>query len=351
MGILVWSLEWRLNRIVLKIEKVRIRFGSSLGINNWWSYGSSTAVYIVCQVMTGVVLSIYVIILTRASFTIVELFVENSSGGHFLRFLHANFCSLVFIVMLIHLRKGLWILSFSKVKLWISGTVMLMLVIGAAFLGYVLPWRNMSLWRATVITNLLSVLPYGDVVLLNVWARFSISNATLGRFFSLHYLLPLIVTRLILMHLLMLHDYLSNSGIRSNIAMVSFSVVLNKDVIFWGIIILVLVIIMCSPQYFMDADNWREANYLVTPDHIKPEWYFLFAYAILRCIPNKTIGVLGLVGSLILVLMIGVRNLLMLITYFVMNFWILTWLGGLDVVEYYTVASQIGSIVYVIIIL
>lgn len=328
------------------MQKFIIYFGSYNGINNIWGYGSTTAVYIVLQVFSRLLLSIYVVMLVDSSFGVVELLMENNVRIHYVRFIHANICSVVFIVLLIHASKRFWFRSYVKGNLWKSGGLLLVLVMGAAFLRYVLPWRNMSLWRATVITNLLSVLPKGEVILLNVWARFTICSATLGRMFSLHFLVPLLVIGIIVVHLILLHEYMSSSVNIVNINIVEFSLLLNKDVILWVLWMIWLGVMITVPQYFIDADNWGEANFLVTPDHIKPEWYFLFAYAILRCIPNKAMGVLGLVGSLTAVILLGMANLVNFVTLFLISFWILTWLGGLEVNEYYTLGSQYVSLVY-----
>lgn len=335
-----------MNSLRSTLQKFIIYFGSYNGINNIWGYRSTTAVYIVLQVFSRLLLSMYVVMLVESSFRVVELLMENNVRIHYVRFVHANICSIVFIVLLVHASKGFWFRSYVKGNLWKSGRLLLVLVIGAAFLRYVLPWRNISLWGATVITNLLSVLPSGDVILMNVWAGFTICSATLGRIFSLHFFVPLLVIGIIVVHLLLLHEYTSSSVNVVNINIVEFSLLLNKDVILWVLWIIWLRVMIVVPQYFMDADNWREANFLVTPDHIKPEWYFLFAYAILRCIPNKALGVLGLVGSLVVVILMGFFNMVNFVTIFLISFWILTWLGRLEVNEYYTLRSQYISVIY-----
>jgi ubiquinol-cytochrome c reductase cytochrome b subunit len=333
------------------VQKFIIYFRSYSGINNIWGYGSTTAVYIVLQVLTRLLLSMYVVMLVNISFDVVELLMENNVGMHYVRFLHANICSVVFIVLLIHASKGFWFRSYVKGNLWKSRSLLLVLVMRAAFLRYVLPWGNISLWGATVITNLLSVLPKGDLILLNVWARFTICNATLRRIFSLHFLVPLLVIGVILVHLILLHEYTSSSSNTVNLNIIEFSLLLNKDVMLWIVWMLWLGMIIVLPQFFIDADNWREANFLVTPDHIKPEWYFLFAYAILRCIPNKAIRVLGLVRSLVVVILIRFMNFVNFVTIFLVSFWILTWLRRLEVNEHYTLRSQYISMIYFIIIL
>lgn len=329
------------------MQKFIMYFGSSIGINNWWGFGSSVAAYIVAQVITGLMLSMYMVILVMESFGVVELLMENNVRIHHVRYLHANICSIVFLLLFMHVGKRFWMGSYTKSNLWKSGSLLLILVIRAAFLRYVLPWGNMSLWGATVITNLLSVLPYGEVVLLNVWAGFTICNATLGRFFSLHFLVPLVILRLIVVHLILLHEYVSSSTLGGlNIVIVDFVLLLNKDLVIWVTCFLLLVVMLSVPQYFIDADNWGEANFLVTPDHIKPEWYFLFAYAILRCIPSKVMRVLGLVMSLVVVMLLRFLNNVNYVTCMVFSFLMLTWLGRLEVTEYYTQRSQYASLIY-----
>jgi ubiquinol-cytochrome c reductase cytochrome b subunit len=159
-------------------------------------------------------------------------------------------------------------------------------------------------------------------------------------------LVPLMIIGVILVHLILLHEYVSSSSVRVNIVIIEFSSLLNKDMQLWIMWFMILGLLMFVPQYFMDADNWREANFLVTPDHIKPEWYFLFAYAILRCIPNKTIGVLRLVRSLVVVLVLAFGNKMMSVVSVMFSFIILTWLGGLEVTSYFTSASQYSSLFY-----
>lgn len=338
----------KLNSLRLVVNKFILRFGSSSSINRWWVYRSTTAVYIVLQVISRLLLSIYILLHIDISFFTVENIMEENVGTHYVRFLHANVCSIVFIVILIHICKRYYNSSYTKSNLWKSGVLLLILVIGSAFLGYVIPWGNMSLWGATVITNLLSVLPSGEIVLLNVWGGYTLNSATLRRIFSLHFLLPLLVVGLIVIHLLILHEYVSSSVHGNNLDIIFFDNVLIKDVIVWVSVVVLFGLIMIAPQYFIDADNWGEANFIVTPDHIKPEWYFLFAYAILRCIPVKWVRVLGLVGSLLLIIIVRLLNNITLLLIFVPNFLLLTWLGRLEVNDYYTLGSQLSSVMYII---
>lgn len=337
-----------MNSLRLSLNKIILRFGSTSSLSTWWTYGSATAVYIVLQILSRLILSMYVILTVCSSYDIVLLSSMELTGHEVLRYIHANRCSVVFILLLLHATKRIWFSSYHKSNLWKSGTLLLILVIGAAFLRYVIPWGNISLWGATVITNLISVVPYGDVVLLNVWGGFTLNDATLRRMFSLHFLLPLLVVGIIIVHLLLLHEYVSSRPTGLSLVIVSFSSLLNKDARLWLIYLIVLLILILIPQYFIDADNWSPADFLVTPDHIKPEWYFLFAYAILRCIPVKWVRVLGLVGSLIVVMLIGMANSLTFVLVFLTNFLLLTYLGGVNVTDWYTIRSQFASRLYVI---
>lgn len=352
-GLVLGLAHLRIIRVLKKLlnnilNNLVLRFRSSNSLNYWWTYRSSTAVYMVLQVFCRLILSIYVLLTVNLSYDIVLISSVDVVGYEVVRFVHANGCSVVFLLLFLHVGKGVWNSSYHKSHLWKSGMLLLILVIGAAFLGYVIPWGNISLWGATVITNLISVVPYGDWVLLNVWGGFTLNDATLGRMFSLHFLLPVVVLRLILLHLILLHEYNSSSVTGISIFMVQFSSVLNKDLKIWLLCMSRLFVVLFLPQFFIDADNWDPANFLVTPDHIKPEWYFLFAYAILRCIPIKWIRVLGLVGSLILVILMGVLNVIRFLLLFIINFLLLTYLGGVNVTDWYVVRSQIASGVYVL---
>jgi len=337
-----------LNSLGLSLNKIILRFGSANSLSTWWTYGSATAVYIVLQVFSRLILSIYVILTVCDSYDMVLISSIELTRHEMLRYVHANRCSVVFILLLLHATKGVWFSSYHKSNLWKSGVLLLILVMGAAFLRYVIPWGNMSLWGATVITNLISVVPYGDLVLLNVWGGFTLNDATLRRMFSLHFLLPLLVVRIILVHLLLLHEYVSSNPSGLSLLITNFSSLLNKDLGLWLSYMIILSVLTLIPQYFIDADNWIPADFLVTPDHIKPEWYFLFAYAILRCIPVKWLRVLRLVRSLVVILLIGVLNSLGFLLVFLINFVLLTYLGGVNVTDWYTLRSQFASRLYVV---
>jgi len=244
------------------------------------------------------------------SFSTVDYIIRESFYRWIFRFIHANRASIFLILIFLHICRRLFNFSFSKSHFWSSRVTILLLAIRAAFLRYVLPWRQISFWRATVITNLVSVIPfYGNTILSYIWRNFSVSRSTLTRFYSLHFLIPLIIFRLIFLHLFLLYFYTSNSMLRnwnfSKLKLFNFYVI--KDIFRFALILFLLnFYIFLSPLFFMDADNWIFANPIVTPNHIKPEWYFLYAYAILRCIPIKSLRVFALVYSILIYLPLSI---------------------------------------------
>jgi len=247
--------------------------------------------------------------------TVVNI-TQDTSYGWLLRLLHRSGASYFFLFMYLHIGRGLYYGAFTKTALWVVGVVIYLISMGTAFLGYVLPWGQMSYWAATVITNLLSAVPFvGNRLVIWVWGGFAVGNPTLTRFYSLHFLLPFVIVALVLVHIFFLHYYERGNplGIRRKGRKISFHYAYTvKDTLFFLIFAAVFVLTRCMFGYdFMDAENFIPANILVTPIHIQPEWYFLFAYAILRAIPNKLGGVLGLVfGVLVLMLYaVGTSNL------------------------------------------
>ena len=283
--------------------------------------------------------------------------------GFILRYFHANGASMFFFCVYLHIGRGIYYGSYFKILVWNVGVLLFLLMIITSFIGYVLPWGQMSFWAATVITNLLSAIPYiGDDIVKWVWGGFSVSNATLNRFFSLHYLLPFILVGLALIHLIALHEGGSNNpmGVRSDIDKIPFHHYYTvKDL--YGVIILLIglcVLVFFLPYLLGDAENFKPANPLVTPEHIKPEWYFLFAYAILRSIPNKLGGVIALLASVLILFFlpylhrskfrgVSLRQLSKIFFWFLVgDFLLLTWIGGQPVEEPYILIGQIASLFY-----
>jgi ubiquinol-cytochrome c reductase cytochrome b subunit len=247
------------------------------------------------------------------AFQSVEHIMRDVNGGWLLRYVHANGASMFFIVVYIHIGRGLYYGSYTEPRgfLWTIGVVILILMMATAFMGYVLPWGQMSFWGATVITNLFSAFPLvGSKIVTLLWGGFAVDNATLNRFFSLHYLLPFAIAGAVLVHLAALHQDGSNNplGITSVSDKISFfPYFFIKDTLsFIAFLIFFSFFVYYSPNTLGHPDNYIEANPMVTPEHIVPEWYFLPSYAILRSIPNKLVGVIALFASLLVLLLLPV---------------------------------------------
>nr|UFZ12876.1 cytochrome b [Corydalus sp. 1 YLJ-2021a] len=331
-------------------------------ISAWWNFGSLLGLCLIVQVLTGLFLAMHYTANIEMAFSSVAHICRDVNYGWFLRTLHANGASFFFICIYFHIGRGLYYGSYKFLHTWSIGVLLLFVVMGTAFMGYVLPWGQMSFWGATVITNLLSAVPYlGTMLVQWVWGGFAVDNATLTRFFTFHFILPFIVMALTMIHLLFLHQTGSNNplGINSNFDKIPFHPYFSfKDLIGFLILLLTLTLLtLLNPYLLGDPDNFTPANPLVTPAHIQPEWYFLFAYAILRSIPNKLGGVIALVMSIaILFFMPLTKSNFQGIQYYPINqilFWImvnililLTWIGARPVEDPYILTGQILTILY-----
>lgn len=271
----------------------------------WWNFGSLLGFCLVLQLSTGLFLSIFYENSIETSFSRIRQIERNINIGWLLRSLHANGASLFFVLIYLHVGRGLYFKSYLLPKIWLTGVVMLLLLFIIAFIGYVLPWGQIRFWGATVITNLLTSIPYvGNIITIWLWGGFSIEKATLIRFFRLHFIFPFILTAIVILHIIFLHQRGSRNplGHNSNIDKIPFQpFFVWKDII--GLIVcisLFLTIVLIFPYILIDPDNFTPANPLVTPPHIQPEWYFLFAYAILRTIPNKLGGVVALLRAILI---------------------------------------------------
>nr|YP_010363746.1 cytochrome b [Clinterocera nigra]UNZ13013.1 cytochrome b [Clinterocera nigra]UNZ13039.1 cytochrome b [Clinterocera nigra] len=332
-------------------------------ISAWWNFGSLLGLCLMIQIITGIFLAMHFSAHVDLAFNSVIHICRDVNYGWLLRTLHANGASFFFICIYIHIGRGMYYSSYTLHFTWMIGVLILFLVMATAFLGYVLPWGQMSFWGATVITNLLSAIPYlGNTIVQWLWGGFAVDNATLTRFFTLHFLLPFIVAAMVMIHLLFLHQTGSNNplGVNSNIDKVPFHPYFTyKDT--FGFIMMTMALVMLvliNPYLLGDPENFTPANPLVTPVHIQPEWYFLFAYAILRSIPNKLGGVVALVLSIaILWIMPFINKKNMLSTQFYpinkILFWsfvsiiiLLTWIGARPVEDPYIMTGQILTIVY-----
>nr|YP_010946711.1 cytochrome b [Panesthia guizhouensis]WGO57442.1 cytochrome b [Panesthia guizhouensis] len=331
-------------------------------INSWWNFGSLLGLCLGIQIITGIFLAMHYCPNIEMAFYSVNHICRDVNYGWLLRTLHANGASMFFVCIYMHVGRGMYYGSYKFVQTWTIGVLILFLTMAAAFMGYVLPWGQMSFWGATVITNLLSAIPYIGIDLVQwVWGGFAVDNATLNRFFTFHFLLPFIIAAMVMIHLLFLHQTGSNNptGLNSNIDKIPFHPYFSiKDTFGFIMLIMLLTILTLKDPYMLgDPDNFIPANPLVTPVHIQPEWYFLFAYAILRSIPNKLGGVIALAMSIaILFLMPLYKSNFRGIQFYPINqimFWImvntvilLTWIGARPVENPYIVTGQILTIIY-----
>nr|YP_009737823.1 cytochrome b [Mellicta ambigua]QHW07597.1 cytochrome b [Mellicta ambigua] len=336
---------------------------SPSNISSWWNFGSLLALCLIIQIITGLFLTMYYTANIEMAFYSVNYICRNVNYGWLIRTLHANGASFFFICIYLHIGRGIYYESFNLKYTWMIGVIILFLLMATAFMGYVLPWGQMSFWGATVITNLLSAIPYLGTMLVNwIWGGFAVDNATLTRFYTFHFLLPFIITMMTMIHLLFLHQTGSNNplGINSNLDKIPFHPFFTyKDLIGFIILIMMLTLLsLINPYLLGDPDNFIPANPLVTPVHIQPEWYFLFAYAILRSIPNKLGGVIALIMSILILIILPFtfNKKIQGIQFYPLNqflFWsfisiiiLLTWIGARSVEAPYIITGQILTIVY-----
>jgi len=278
---------WKKKSLLQIINNHVVDFPTPINLNYFWAFGALAMFCLVTQLLTGIFLAMHYTPHVDYAFNSVEHIMRDVNNGWLLRYLHANGASFFFITVYIHIARGLYYGSYQAPRhwLWVTGIILFVLIMGAAFMGYVLPWGQMSFWAATVITNLFSALPFiGEVLVQWLWGGFSVDNPTLNRFFSLHYLIPFLVTGLSLIHLILVHHHGNNNpfGIDASTNMVSFyPYSFPFKYVFSGLILfLSLLIMVCfAPNYLGHTDNYIPANSLVTPTHIVPEWYFLPFYA------------------------------------------------------------------------
>nr|YP_001054801.1 cytochrome b [Cymatogaster aggregata]BAF46830.1 cytochrome b [Cymatogaster aggregata] len=334
-----------------------------INISVWWNFGSLLGLCLIAQILTGLFLAMHYTADIATAFSSVAHICRDVNYGWLIRNMHANGASFFFICIYMHIGRGLYYGSYLNKETWTVGVVLLLLVMMTAFVGYVLPWGQMSFWGATVITNLLSAVPYiGNALVQWIWGGFSVDNATLTRFFAFHFLFPFVIAAATLVHLIFLHETGSNNptGLNSDADKISFHPYFSyKDLLgFAALLIALISLALFSPNLLGDPDNFTPANPLVTPAHIKPEWYFLFAYAILRSIPNKLGGVLALLFSILVLIVVPIlhtskqRSLTFRpVTQFL--FWlliadvaILTWIVWMCVEHPFVIIGQVASFLY-----
>nr|BAN83281.1 cytochrome b [Gasterochisma melampus] len=332
-------------------------------ISVWWNFGSLLGLCLISQILTGLFLAMHYTPDVESAFASVAHICRDVNFGWLIRNLHANGASFFFVCIYSHIGRGLYYGSYLYKETWNIGVVLLLLVMMTAFVGYVLPWGQMSFWGATVITNLLSAVPYVGTTLVEwIWGGFSVDNATLTRFFAFHFLFPFVILAMTILHLLFLHETGSNNpiGLNSNADKISFHPYFSyKDLLGFAVLLVALAsLALFSPNLLGDPDNFTPANPMVTPPHIKPEWYFLFAYAILRSIPNKLGGVLALLASILVLMVVpflhtSKQRTLTFRPVSQFLFWtliadvaILTWIGGMPAEQPFIIIGQVASVLY-----
>ena len=351
------------NPLVSIIDHSLVSLPSPRAISTIWNFGSLLGLCLVIQLISGIFLAIHYSCHTEVAFERVRHIIRDVNNGWLTRIIHANGARLFFFCLYFHIGRGIYFGSYSMTPVWIIGVTLLLLVIATAFLGYVLPWGQISFWGATVITNLFSAIPLIGPDIVNwLWGGFAVDNPTLTRFFSLHFFMPFIIAGASGVHLLYLHETGSRNplGLNRNLDKIPFHPYFSvKDIL--GIVIffaIFMFINLQAPWVLGDPENFIPANPLVTPIHIQPEWYFLFAYAILRSIPNKLGGVIALAASVAILYLVPLlfKRPLSALTFnpagkfgfwfFVAIFFLLTWIGARPVEEPYVITGQVLTITY-----
>nr|YP_009002068.1 cytochrome b [Cryptocellus narino]AGL11930.1 cytochrome b [Cryptocellus narino] len=331
-------------------------------ISYWWNMGSLLGICLAFQIMTGLLLSMHYTPDMSTSFSTMSHIMRDVNMGWITRIIHANGASLFFFLIYIHIARNLFFSNYLNKLVWMSGIIILLIMMATAFMGYVLPWGQMSFWAATVITNLLSAIPYmGKLIVQWIWGGYSVSNPTLTRFFTMHFIMPFLILMMVIMHILFLHEKGSSNplGLPNNTDKSPFHPYFSwKDLMgFMMITTLFMHLTLNMPFTLSDPENFNPANPLVTPVHIQPEWYFLYAYAILRSIPNKLGGVMALIMSIMVLMLnplskhkfktlnLSPQNKIMIWSFF-STFLLLTWLGAQPVEPPYELISQLLTMTY-----
>ena len=334
-----------------------------VNISTLWNFGSLLGLCLIIQILTGLFLTMHYTPNIDLAFSRVAHICRDVNYGWLLRTIHANGASFFFICLYMHTGRGMYYGSYIYIHAWSVGVVIFLLTMAAAFLGYVLPWGQMSFWGATVITNLFSAIPYiGNDLVQWIWGGFAVDNATLNRFYTFHFLFPFIVAAATIIHILFIHQTGRNNplGIVRRMDKIPFHpYFVFKDIVGFVIMLTALIVLtLLNPYLLGDPDNFIPANPLSTPAHIQPEWYFLFAYAILRSIPNKLGGVIALAISIVILLILPFthRRKFRRLTFYPLNqiiFWflvstvfLLTWIGARPVEEPYVLTGQILTVIY-----
>lgn len=351
--------------VIKIINSSLIDLPAPVNISIWWNYGSLLGLCLTIQTLTGLFLSIHYVPNIEMAFSSVAHIARDVNYGWLLRAAHANGASIFFLFLYLHTGRGIYYSSYTMAETWNIGVIIFVITIATAFMGYVLPWGQISFWGATVITNIFSAIPYvGQTLVEWVWGGFAVDNATLNRFFALHFLLPFVLIAAVVAHIIFLHQTGSNNpiGVNADSDRVPFHMYYSvKDLLGYTLAVTVFIAMLTfAPNIFTDPENFLNANPLVTPIHIQPEWYFLWLYAILRSIPNKLGGVVALAAALLIPIILPlthVRNktgtrfnpVNQFIFWLLVASWlILTWIGRRPVEAPYVTIGQLATVVYFI---
>ena len=362
---LAW-LDYRLP-IFSVLREALVDHPTPRNLNYWWNFGSLAGITLVIMIVSGLLLSMHYVAHVDLAFDSVEHIMRDVNYGWLLRYIHSVGASMFFLIVYIHISRGLYYGSYKSPRevLWWLGIIIFFLMIIAAFLGYTLPWGQMSFWGATVITNLFSAIPLiGDNIVTWLWGGFSIDNPTLNRFYSLHFLIPFIIVGVVFLHIVALHKVGSNNPTGIDLTFKKEKIPFHpyytaKDFFGYGVFFIIFgIFVFFLPNLLGHPENYIPADPFVTPEHIIPEWYFLPFYAILRAIPFKLLGVLAMLGSILILFVLPwldtckVRSCRFRPIYkqfywiFIFNFIVLGWVGSKVPEGHYLIISRICTAYY-----
>jgi ubiquinol-cytochrome c reductase cytochrome b subunit len=364
-GVLDW-IDYRLP-IVSFFKHSAVDYPTPKNLNYWWNFGSLAGFFLLVQIITGIILSMHYTAHVDHAFTSIEHIMRNVNHGWLIRYIHMNGASFFFIVVFIHIFRGLYYGSYKAPRelLWWLGIIILLLMMATAFMGYVLPWGQMSFWGATVITNLFSAIPIiGEGITQWLWGGYSVDNPTLSRFYTLHFLFPFLIVGVVILHIVALHTHGSNNplgidkkGTQDTIPFHPYYTIKDLFGLSFALTIFFAVVFFI-PDYLGHPDNYIPADPLKTPAHIVPEWYFLPFYAILRAIPDKLGGVIAMFSAIFVLFLLPwldsskVRSATFRPIYkkffwiFVVNAVILGWVGSKPAEGHYILIGRIATIYY-----
>ena len=364
-GIIGW-IDYRLP-IFSTLQHTLVDYPTPKNLNYWWNFGSLAGIFLMIQIITGIVLAMHYTPSVEGAFASIEHIMRDVNYGWLIRYIHMNGASFFFIVVYIHIFRGLYYGSYKSPRevLWWLGLIILLLMMATAFMGYVLPWGQMSFWGATVITNLFSAVPIvGTAVVEWLWGGFAVDNALLNRFFALHYLFPFLIVGVVILHIVALHTHGSNNplgidrkGPQDSIPFHPYYTI--KDLFGLSFVLTIFAaVVFYAPDYLGHPDNYIPADPLKTPAHIVPEWYFLPFYAILRAVPDKLGGVIAMISAILILFALPwldtskVRSATFRPIY-KKFFWfllidviILTWVGGSPAEGHFILIGSLATIYY-----